>query len=81
VAFSSKIQAKVFFQLMGSSSALAVRFSWAFMVNLEAAQVLECADDDFCQAQMPALQGVLSCGSSESAPPALLFYGRLSQAE
>jgi hypothetical protein len=50
-------------------------FSSALMVNLEvaAAQTFECADDDFCQAQVPALPGVLWSGSSESAPAALLF--------
>jgi hypothetical protein len=46
-----------------------------------ATQTLEFADEVFCAAEVPALQGVLSAGSTQSASSALLLRSCLSQTE
>jgi hypothetical protein len=58
-------------------------FSSVLAAELEVAatQTFEFADEVFCAAEVPALQGVLSAGSTQSASSALLLRSCLSQTE
>jgi hypothetical protein len=55
--------------------------SWAAKLEVAATQPLEFADEVFCAAEVPALQGFLSAGSTQSASSALLLRTCLSQTE
>jgi hypothetical protein len=50
-------------------------------LEVAATQTLEFADEVFCAAEVPALQSVLSAGSTQFASSALLLRGCLSQTE
>ena len=71
------------FCLVRFSSAAALIFFDLGAAELEVAatQTLEFADEVFCAAEVPALQGVLSAGSTQSASSALLRRTCLSQTE
>jgi dihydroxyacetone kinase DhaKLM complex PTS-EIIA-like component DhaM len=71
------------FCLVRFSSAAALIFFDLGAAELEVAatQTLEFADEVFCAAEVPALQGVLSAGSTQSASSALLLRSGLSQTE
>ena len=51
------------------------------MIELAATQTLEFVDEVFYAAEVPALQRVLSAGSTQSASSALLLKTGLSQTE
>jgi hypothetical protein len=71
------------FCLVSFSSVAAAYFlrSRAAELELAATQILESADEVFCAAEVPALQGVLSAGSTQSASSALLLKAFLPQTE
>src|ERR1700759_4159122 len=59
-----------------SAGALSASVSGAEL-EVAAAQTFEFADEVFCAAEVPALQGVLSAGSTQSASSALVCPRRL----
>jgi hypothetical protein len=63
--------------------ALLLQFSWTPEAGLEVGptQILELADEVFCAAEVPTLQGVLCAGPAQSASSALLRRSCLSQTE
>jgi len=84
--FSSKVQTRTFLHFVLSCSVFfrcGANFlrSWAAELEVAATQTLEFADEVFCSAEVPALQGVLSARSTQSASSALLLRSCLSQTE
>jgi len=63
------------------AAAYFLRSRGAAELELAAIQILESADEVFCAAEVPALQGVLSAGSTQSASSALLLKAFLPQTE
>jgi hypothetical protein len=62
-----------------SSVAALIFFDLGAELEVAATQSLEFADEVFCAAEVPALQGVLSAGSTQFASSALLRRTCLSQ--
>jgi hypothetical protein len=62
-----------------SSVAALIFFDLGAELEVVATQSLEFADEVFCAAEVPALQGVLSAGSTQFASSALLRRTCLSQ--
>jgi hypothetical protein len=62
-----------------SSAAALIFFGLVAELEVAATQTLEFADEVFWAAEVPALQGVLSAGSAQSASSALLLRSCLSQ--
>ena len=84
--FSSELQARTLLRFVLSCSVFfrcGANFlrSWAAELEVAATQILEFADEVFCAAEVPALQRVLSAGSTQSASSALLLRTCLSQTE
>jgi hypothetical protein len=61
-----------------SSVAALIYFDLVAELEVAATQTVEFADEVFCAAEVPALQGVLSAGSAQSASSALLLRSCLS---
>jgi hypothetical protein len=62
-----------------SSAAALIFFDLVAELEVAATQTLEFADEVFWAAEVPALQGVLSAGSAQSASSALLLNSCLSK--
>src|SRR5262249_33828106 len=84
--FSSKVQAETFLHFVLSCSVFfgcGANFLRSSGAELEVAatQTLEFADEVFCAAQVPALQGNLSAGWTQSASSALIRRTCLEETE